>query len=344
MTGGKFFTCLAFAAFLSVATTNPARGQTKSPSAASNAALASASASGSAFVPDEKLVARYDEASRLMQTNKPVLACPMLEDIVTGAPQYSAAKQALADCYELSGKLLSAARLYEGIEKEAAETHQEVLQKVAADKRRALAPRMSHLRIVVPQSLQKAKALVIVQDGEKLAREQWGEALPADRGAHAIEAFIMGESVWKKVADVWQEGATLEVVVDVHLPFLEPKQFGGERRRADSPNVGRAVGITIGAFGAAGLGMGAVFGGLMLSKKNESESGPCDSNGKNCTTEGIDLRRDSMAYGNAATGLFIGGAVVAAAGIVVFAVSPSKKGPSATVGIGPQSVTVRGQF
>lgn len=304
-------------------------------------------ASKSPEVPDDKLRARYEDAARLMQANKPTQACPILEDVVTAAPRYSAAKQALAECYELGGKLLSASRLYEAIEKEAADAGQEVARKVAEDKRRALAPRLSHFRIVVPEPLGQTKALVVLHDGEKVSREQWGEALPADRGPHKVEAFVMGERVWTTVKDVWEEGGIQEVLIDLHPPYLGLKR--GEMVPESRPEKGswgtrQAVGLTIGSFGVAALGVGAVFGGMSKVKRDESNSnGHCDANSK-CDQAGYDLRMEARSYGTTSTILLVTGGVLAGVGATMFLVPPAKRSPYAALDVGPGGVVVHGKF
>lgn len=299
-------------------------------------------------VPDEKLRTRYEEAAKLMQNNKPAQACPILEEVVMSAPRYSAAKQALADCYELGGKLLSASRLYEAIEKEAAAEGQDVARSVASDKRRSLAPRLSHLRIVVPQALSQTAALVILHDGEKVSREQWGEAVPADRGPHKVEAFVMGEKVWSTVKDVWEEGGIQEVLIDLHPPYLGNKREGTymtTRREKNFWTVGRSVGLTIGSFGVLALGTGAVFGGIAHVKRDESmENNHCDVT-YDCNQVGYDLWREARSYRNATTALIVTGSILTGIGATVFLVSPAKpSSPIAMLDVGPSGILVRGQF
>lgn len=299
-------------------------------------------------VPDEKLRTRYEEAAKLMQNNKPAQACPILEEVVTAAPRYSAAKQALADCYELGGKLLSASRLYEAIEKEAADEGQEVARSVASEKRRSLAPRLSHLRIVVPQALSQTAALVILHDGEKVSREQWGEAVPADRGPHKVEAFVMGEKVWSTVKDVWEEGGIQEVLIDLHPPYLGNKREGTYMTTRSERNfwtVGRSVGLTIGSFGVLALGTGAVFGGMAKAKRDEStEMNHCDEHSY-CDSLGLEVRNEARSYRNASTALMVTGGILTGIGATVFLVFPAKRSsPYATLDFGPSGILVRGQF
>lgn len=296
---------------------------------------------------DEKLVAQLEEANKLIRDGKPLSACPILEDIVTSDPRQAAAKQALADCYVAVGKLLSASRTYEAIAKEAEAAGQEVVRKVAEDKRHALAPRLSHLRIVVPPSLQRVQGLMIVLDGEKLERAQWGEAYPADRGPHKVEALLLGDRVWSTVRDVFEEGATLDVEVDVHAPFLCVGQdcapASDRKKKPEFWTKGRVAGVTLAAVGVAGLGVGAGFGAAAFSARNESNAGHCNERDE-CDPVGRDLRYESLGYGNVSTAMFVGGGILAGTGLILFAATAPKTEMRATVGIGPQGIVMRGQF
>ena len=53
-----------------------------------------------------------------------------------------------------------------------------------------------------------------------------------------------------------------------------------------------------------------------------------------------------MNKGNAATGIFVAGAVVAAGGVVLWITAPSNKpaSPSASVSFGPGSAVIQGSF
>lgn len=102
------------------------------------------------------------------------------------------------------------------------------------------------------------------------------------------------------------------------------------------------------AAGAVGIGVGT---GLAFSAKStfdqSNENGHCNANG--CDPTGLGLRSAAVNRGDIATAVWIPGAVVAAAGIVVWVTAPSSKrttgsSPAPEVGLGPGSVTLRGRF
>ena len=78
-------------------------------------------------------------------------------------------------------------------------------------------------------------------------------------------------------------------------------------------------------MGAVGLGVGVAFGVLAKSKFDESNTGmppDCDANNK-CNDHGMTIRNDALQKGNIGTGVFIGGAVLAAGGIILWITAPS---------------------
>ena len=90
---------------------------------------------------------------------------------------------------------------------------------------------------------------------------------------------------------------------------------------------------------AIGIGLGVKAKGL-YDDSNETDG--CDPVSNACpTSEGVDKRSDAVLFGNVSTGLVIAGGVLAAGGIVMFAVAPSE---DVKVGIAPGYVSVTAAF
>jgi len=281
----------------------------------------------------------------------------MLEEIVTTAPSHFAAKMSLADCYARTGKLVSASRLYTILEQEAADDGQDRLRRTAAEKRSAIEPRISHLRVVVPEALSKSKQLVILHDGERIYPAQWGVSVPVDRGPHVIEARLGNETPWRKAVDIWQDGAIVEVAVDMAVPYYPgnvaaapsnvPSSIPEPPKTPAQPkefwSTGRILGVTTVGLGVVGLGLGIGFGAAAISKQDESKTFCNELN--QCTLEGLVLRKDTMTRGNVSTAMFITGGILAAGGATLFLVSPNKgDARTPTVGVGPNGIVVSGKF
>lgn len=304
---------------------------------------------------------RFAEAGRLMDADNAAAACPILEEIVLAAPQHLASRASLADCYSRIGKFYSASRLYTIIEKQASDEKQNTTRRMAIDRRAAIEQKISHVRVIVPDALAQSKDLIVLHDGERVFPAQWGVAAPVDRGTHTIEAQLPGETTWKKVIDVWQDGAIVVVNVDMPLPYRSEKATSEKKGplSAQMPgpapitsmtiprktwSTGEILGMTTAGVGALGLGIGIAFGGAAISKQNESNDGPCDQKTNRCSAQGLALRQQTLDYGNVSTAMFITGGLLAAGGLTLWAISPDKRKTTPKVGIGPGNIVVQGQF
>jgi hypothetical protein len=79
------------------------------------------------------------------------------------------------------------------------------------------------------------------------------------------------------------------------------------------------TGFVVGGVGVAALGVGGVLGGLALGKASDANDA-CP--GGFCSAEGNAAAADAGTFGNAATGLFVGGGVLAGAGILMLILAP----------------------
>jgi hypothetical protein len=90
------------------------------------------------------------------------------------------------------------------------------------------------------------------------------------------------------------------------------------------------------------MGLGVAFGFMAKSAFDDTNTnGHCDKATNKCDGTGLDQRSSAVTKGNIGTGVFIGGAVLAAGGIVLWITAP--KAP-ARVGLTPNGVAVRGAF
>jgi hypothetical protein len=105
------------------------------------------------------------------------------------------------------------------------------------------------------------------------------------------------------------------------------------------------AGIVTTAAGAVGLGVGAAFGLLSLSKHSTvSELCPATSCG---SLEGVDASNDARTYGDVSTVAFIVGGLGLAAGLTLWLSaprSPESKGAAAQLVVGPGNAAVVGSW
>ena len=95
----------------------------------------------------------------------------------------------------------------------------------------------------------------------------------------------------------------------------------GDDAAARSNATRRWIGIGVAGAGVVGIGIGAVFGAIALSKLSESNDGPCDT-GNHCTPAGLELRHQSGSATTGATISFAAGAAALAAGIGIYLTTP----------------------
>ena len=97
----------------------------------------------------------------------------------------------------------------------------------------------------------------------------------------------------------------------------------------------RRIGIGLAGAGVAGIGVGAVFGVLALSRLSQSNHGPCDPS-DHCTFSGLELRQRSADAAVVSTVSFAAGATLLAAGVTVYLTAPHDRtlalAPAVTAG------------
>jgi hypothetical protein len=101
-----------------------------------------------------------------------------------------------------------------------------------------------------------------------------------------------------------------------------PRVTSGPPDRPESvPSTQRWLGIGTMATGAVGIGVGAIFGIIALSKLGQSNDGPCAVDDR-CNGAGLDLRRQSGQAATASTIGFVAGAAVLGGGVAIYLTAP----------------------
>jgi hypothetical protein len=296
----------------------------------------------------------FNDARDLMTQGKFAEACPKLE---AASKLYSGSGVLLnlGDCYEHVGRSASAWNEF-GEAASAAERAGRANDQAEAKKRQAaLDPKLSKIAIRVATA---APGLVVKRDGTPLDPAVWGIAIPVDPGAHTVTAEGAGRSPWSTTVNVVEPGKT--VTVDVPdstpsaggLPVVAPIPGSAPPPRvplatpaseapAAAPGSGttaywtgrRVGGFAITGVGVVGLGVGGIIGLVAESKF---------SSAKNEASPARETDSESaVRLGNVATGVVIGGAVVAAAGLVVWLTAPSAP---VQVGTNGGQMLLRGSF
>jgi hypothetical protein len=186
--------------------------------------------------------------------------------------------------------------------------------------------------------------ITVTADGAPLVRKLDGQAVPLNPGVHTFRfELASGESATSQA--LVKEGEKAQGIAVV-LPLAHPGA------KADASKVAvpapapvhpfvngsrgatqRIVGLVLGGLGVVGLGVGAGVAIDAKSKDNaalaeEEATGPADA-------------RAAVNQGNIGTGVVVAGAVVAAAGIVLWVTAPRAK---VALGVDGSQVLLRGVF
>lgn len=287
--------------------------------------------------------------------------CPKLEEALKMDSQLLGAAFTLGECYEKQGKLASAWSTYASVAGKAA-ARGEARAAQAQAKAEALKPRLSTITVRVSPQVAQAAGVEITIGGKAIAKSLFGTPIPKDGGKLEIAVNATGRAPWLHTVDVPTEGKALEVVAELgqvrdgEAPppktpddATAPQPPGGAQNDSTFWKPLHIGGAAVTALGAVGLGLGATFGVLAMQKRDESDdTGGCDPDNNFCTTQaGVDLRAESLVFGDVATAMFVVGGVAAAAGIVMLAVPLSDGAPApatARVWIGPTGVNFEARF
>lgn len=323
----------------------------------------------------DKLTAKalFDAGRALTKANNFADACPKLQESQQLDPSL-VTEFFLADCYEHTGRLATAWIYYEDVATQASAAGQRDRGTFARDRADAVKPRVPKLTIEVPAKMKDWPDLEIKRDRSVVSQGQWGVSVAVDPASYSISANAKGKKRWTMTIEL-KEGRSETVKVPIledeaapiaQLPPPEPvappppvkpiakTQVAPPKAPSISRPIAKPVqgrtgttqrttGIVVGAAGLVGLGIGAGFGALAMSKQSASKApGRCDAQ-SNCDLKGRDLRYDAFRAANASTIGVVVGTVVLAGGIVLVTTAP-KLPRSTTLSLGPGSLSLTGRW
>ena len=251
----------------------------------------------------------------------------------------------LGRCYEEWGKLARAWRSY---------VKAEQLATAASDKRLAhIHERVQELDALVPRLIVRAPdggdlaGAAVRLDGKSLEDNALGREQLVDPGPHVIEYTVDGA---KKSKDRARErGAHSTVVLDVpvraKVDHREP-----EHPRVVAPAPGRTQRIAAyvtagGGVVAIGVSLGVAFSAR--SSYRDALAQHCMGSTTRCDPIGLQETHHALTHANIATGVFVGGALLVAGGVVLYLTAPhGKRVKDASVCVAPSvgGVIVGGAF
>lgn len=196
-------------------------------------------------------------------------------------------------------------------------------QEEAARRSAALATRLAKLAIVVPPVV-RVPGLVVKRDNSVVGEGSWGLALPADVGFHAIEVTAPGYRPWTSGVRIETNESNASIEVQ---PLVKLTGEGAPVAPGPWWSARRTVGAVVGAVGLVGVAIGSAYTAKMVSLNSQSLANCQPTDITMCSASGVSLRNQAFDASHVATGTFIPGAVLVAAGIVMMAIpnAPAKK-------------------
>lgn len=286
--------------------------------------------------------ALFEEGRHLVSEGKPEQACPKLLASEQLVAKVSTLPN-LADCYERTGRLASAWVRYVEAGALAQRLGQADREAFAKERAAALEPKLPRLTIGAPPG-GIAAGLTVKRDGAPVLAAVLGTAVPVDPGSHTIEATIPGKQPWLTTVEI-AAGATSTVTIPAPTEPPTPVEPSPQARPSSFPF--GTLGVAVGSAGLVGLGVGAVFGGVAVSKKNQADSSGC--NGNLCSMFAGPLRNDALSAATASTVAFVAGGVLLAGGTALWLLAPARARHSAVLvtpsaGPGGGGIAVAGRW
>ncbi len=221
------------------------------------------------------------EALRLLNTGHEMLQVPAQLDQAcdTLTKSYSLHNRGdtllnLAECHRRQGKTATAWREFdEAIRYAEAVEYSEAIA-AASRLRDELAADLSKLLIEVPPESAEQASLLIILDGKRLPKEQWGQQLFVDPGLHVLTATADGHEKFEGSTEVKQQAD--RAIITVTLKKIPPAPPPKKPEAAPPPPAPKIEpgevstwSVIVGGAGLAMLGVATGFGVDTVNTKGE---------------------------------------------------------------------------
>jgi hypothetical protein len=291
------------------------------------------------------------EAGRdLMKAGSFAEACPKLAASLRLDPKVGTLAR-LAECEEHIGQLANAHAHWARAQSLARSAHDPRLARIQQEFARIdrLVSKLS-IELSTPTTVANLRL-----DGIDMGPVSSGLELPVGGGKHTVEVVAEGKLPWSTDITVAGDGSVVKVEVpalkDAPVPVSPPALAPAPPIAPVAPaevsrRPYRTPGIIVGAAGVAGV-TASVFVGMLIANKKYDDSTAHGCSGSICnTTTGQDDRMAALTAGNVATGIFVGGVVLAAVGVTLILLPPkaAHDAPAAALHIGPESLSIGGAF
>lgn len=303
-------------------------------------------------LPDAEVLFR--DGIQLLKAGKPAQACPKLAESQRLDPAVGTEFR-LAECYETLGRLASAWAIFNDVADKSRAADRPDQEKKARARADALTPKLSTLTVNVPDAVARLSGLDVRRDDVSLGRASWGTPIPVDSGKHTVRVTAAKTRPWVREVEVQQAAENVAVTVSRldeaadagGSPLVEPDAGGG--KGSEGGGVARPLAFVAGGLALAGIGVGATFGLLALSKDSDwtqATGDHCDRQ-LQCDpayTSSIEaIEQDRSRFATLSTiGLIAGGASAVGA-VVLWLMAPSSQPPAQpSLRVGPMLGSVNG--
>lgn len=230
----------------------------------------------------------------------------------------------LARCHRLQKKWATAYAEYSdayGIAKREQREDRMTEAKAQIDE---IAPLVMRVALRVPPEVAALPGFTLARNGVMLSAASWGTVQPVDPGLVVVEASAPGYRPFKAEVRMEEAGAT----VDIPVPPLErlptPVVPWRPPPPVQPPPAGmpatRVAGIVVGSAGAVSVVLGAIAGGVAISKQSDADA-ICP--GTACPADAVALNEDAHTAATLANVGVFGGLGLATVGVVLIVVNPN---------------------
>ncbi|MDC0743124.1 hypothetical protein [Polyangium mundeleinium] len=312
----------------------------------------------------------FDQGLADMQAGKHDTGCPALAESQRLDPR-PGTLFTLAFCESSWGHVATAdarldeyIRLYDRLPPDQ-QARQGDRRTLAKEERDRLAPDIPELTMTLAPGA--PSRTVVKRDGQVIGAAAMGMALPVDPGAHVLTTQAPGGPVWEQHITT-AKGEKKSVVLEVKPPppvvpsTPGPPIFPSKNTRTppveQSSGSGRKMAAyAIGGVGLAGLAVGGLLGGLVISKKGALDQHCGKAIGSSdptaCDDTGLDAAQSIKSLGLGSTIAFALGAVGLGTAAVLYFTAPETKNTRAgsnaawisagVLSVGPGGVLVGSQ-
>lgn len=290
---------------------------------------------------DDKQTAKelFDKGVAALEAKNYDEACPAIEESLKLDP-YPGTLFTLAECEALRGRAAAAFKRYgEYLELYASMPRDKQLkqgnrEKHAKTKRSELEKVVARATLALPEDA--PAGTVVTRDGVPLADGEIGSPILLDPGEHVFSTQAPGgPATEQRVTLEKAEERTITLEVQT---ATAAKVIGPAKPPSSGTSGRRVAAFVTGGAGVAGIGLGAVMGGLMLAQMDAIQAG-CTDSGTGvayCDEQGAQAGNDAKLFGAVATAGFAAGLALVGVGVVLFATEPRRNEAKAAHSAGPR--------